>query len=377
MGIVGGGSQTVSRLRLRMALSAAALVLVVGTQGIRAEEIEKKFRIGFSIGSQSTTDQLHSPSANRRTLIEPNGEPFDAIFDPRNDSSAISDFGIETQYGGVLSASYAFTRNWYVEGSAGYRRGDVGNVEVQAQFDGAPLPTLQRFGFRIFNLSGGTLTQIPVQFTAGYRFRPKAAFNPYVCAGIGYVFNSFSPSDEIDELSRNLSGAVGGFAAIDGTARQGESFSAPTEYKNLSGITVDAPDAPEWHAGGGFEFTVKSKWAIFVDARYTVFSGRFSMKVNGGDELGVSVPADQVLTTDPGAFGPFGAVLISTGGLLDGGSLVPTVSAPPGTDCAVTPANCELTGPKDGINDPGYYYVHAGTIRYDAASIQIGFKFTF
>jgi len=38
---------------------------------------------------------------------------------------------------------------------------------------------------------------------------------------------------------------------------------------------------------------------------------------------------------------------------------------------------CELTGPNDGIPDPGYYYVHAGKVRYDGFTFQIGAKFTF
>jgi hypothetical protein len=116
---------------------------------------------------------------------------------------------------------------------------------------------------------------------------------------------------------------------------------------------------------------------VFLDARYFTYSGKFGMTVNGSSDLGVSVPNDQVVITDPGAFGPFGAVLISTGGLIDGGSFVPEPNAPEGTDCSVSHNNCTFTGPKDGIPDPGYYYVQAGSVRYNGISLQVGIKFTF
>ncbi len=354
-----------------MSCAGAGLLLAASTV-TRAEEVEKKWRIAVSLGGYSTTDQSHSASANVRTLFYPDGELFGRLADPRNDSGAASDFGVHSEPEGVLAATYAFTRFWYVEGSVGYRRGTVGNVEVQAQFDGVTVPVNQNFNFAVYNLDGGRITQIPLQLTAGIRFRPKAAFNPYICGGVGYTFNGFTPSNELNDLSTSLDRSVGGFAST-----LGGSFNAPSNPTNLRGITVDVPNAPEWHLGGGLEYTVKSRWALYLDGRYLTYSGKLGFTINGSDELGVSVPADQRFITDPGAFGPFGAVKITTGGLIDGGSLVPKPLAPPGTDCAIAPTNCQFTGPPDGIKDTGYYYVHAGRIRYDGASFQFGFKYTF
>lgn len=360
-----------------LTLSAVACLLLASVSVVRAEEVENKFRLGFSVGAYGTTDSEHSPSANRRALYLPDGQLQDVIYDPRNDSAAIANFSIESQNGVTLSASYAFTRLWYVEGSAGYRRGNVANVEVQAQFDGAPIPNVQQFKFSYFDLDAGTMTQIPVQLTAGIRFRPKATFNPYLYAGVGYSFNSFTPSDELNDLSTSLDQSTGGFAVLQGTARSGESLAGSTSDTNLSGITVDAPSAPEWHFGGGLEFTVHSRIALFLDARYSVYSGEFGLTVNGSDGLGISVPADRAITTDPGAYGPFGAVQIKTGGLLDGGSYEPKVGFPADACAGPSKVNCELTGPPDGIKDPGFYYVHAGNIRYDGILFQLGVKFTF
>lgn len=367
-----------NRLHTILKFGVAACVILLAATASPAEEIDTKFRLAFSLGDYDTSAAVHSDAANRRTLFLPNGELDDLIYDPRNDSGAISNFGIESQLGGVLSASYAVSRFWYVEASAGYRTGTVGNVQVQAQFTGIPIPSTQAFNFSVFSIDGGTIKQVPLEFTAGIRFRPKAAFNPYLLLGFGYTFVSYSPSDQINQLSVNLDQSTGGFARIQGTLFGGESFGSSEAPKNLNGIAVDVSDAPEWHVGGGFEFTVKSRWALFVDARYYTYSGKFAMTVNGGSDLGRSVPNDRTFSDTPGAFGPFGSMLITKGGLIDGGSFVPEPGAPEGTNCAANNnLNCVFTGPLDGVPDPGFYYVQAGSVRYNGASLQIGVKFTF
>lgn len=368
-----------NRLQAILKIGAAVGLVLTAATASPAEEIDKKFRIAFSLGDYDTSAAIRSAAGNARTLLYPDGETAATIFDPRNDSGALSNFRIESQLGGVLSASYALSRLWYVEASVGYRSGTVGNVQVQAQFAGAPRIEGQPFNFKFYNLDGGTITQLPLELTAGIRFRPKATFNPYLCAGFGYTFMSYSPSDDINTLSTNLAKSIGGFARLTGTGN-GESFNPPSqaETTNLSGVTVTVKDAPEWHIGGGFEFTVKSRWTIFIDARYYTYSGSFGMTVNGGSDLGISVPNDTALLTSPGSIGPFGSVSITQGGLIDGGSWKPEPLAPPGTNCAENGnINCEFTGPPDGKVDPGYYYVQAGDLRYSGASLQIGFKYTF
>ena len=364
-----------SRLKAFSAWIAATCLLILSTQGVRADEIEHKWRIGFSAGGYSITDQQHSGSANVRALLADDGRVVQFLQDPRNDSGAFSDFGLEPQYGGVLSASYGITRLLYFEGSLGYRRGNVGNVQMQAMFTGIPVTDQNPNNYTIININGGTVTQIPVEFTLGLRFRPKAAFNPYLCLGVGYSFNAFKPSKELDDLSLNLEGSIGAFARFSGVTNENPS---PTSYAGFSGITVDAPSAPEWHVGGGLEYTFSRKWTVFLDARYTTYSGKFEMKINGSDNLGISVPNDQILQSDPSAVGPFGGYFV-TPGLVDAGRWVPTPGS--GVDqsqCHFNAVGCEFqVGSPDGLKDPGLYYIQAGRVRYDAASYQIGFKYTF
>ncbi len=357
----------------RLRASAIAGVLLVLTSGAWAEEIEHKFRFAFSVGGYSITDQVHSGAANVRTLLNDDGTTNSFLVDPRNDSGAFSDFGLEPQNGAVLSAQYGITRTFYVEASLGYRRGNVGNVQIQAFFDGAPTTAEVQNNFAIFNITAGTMTQIPIELTMGLRFRPKATFNPYICAGVGYSYNSFKPSAALNDLSVSLDQSTGAFRRVNetGTLDPVETAGVP-----LSGIVVDTPDTPEWHFGGGLEYTFHKHWSVFLDARYTTYSGKFHMTVNGGDMLGISVPNDQAVKSDPGALGPFGAIQVLTGGLIDGGSYVPMPGFPD-ANCAVDKSHCQFTGPPDGVKDTGAYYVEAGRVRFDAASYQIGVKFTF
>jgi outer membrane protein W len=247
---------------------------------------------------------------------------------------------------------------------------------AQVQFVGAPIAN-QDFNFDIFNYDGGTMEQVPLELTLGIRFRPKAAFNPYLCVGAGYTFNSYSPSDDLNQLSLNLDQSAGGFARLSGTAGS-ETLNPATTLSNLTGFKIDVPDAPEWHFGGGFEYTVHSKWALYLDARYYTYSGDFGMTVNGSSELGVTVPNDQIYITDPQVLQQFGAVQITSGGAIDGGSFVPNdPAAPPGYCAEHNNLNCSFTGPLDGIPDLGMYYIQVGKVRYNGFSLQLGVKYTF
>ena len=81
-----------------LGLAVVVSVAAVAT-GARAEDIEKKIRFGASFGANMPVDKIHSSSANSRALFDQNNVLIDFISDPRNDSAAISDFGVRAQYG--------------------------------------------------------------------------------------------------------------------------------------------------------------------------------------------------------------------------------------------------------------------------------------
>ena len=311
-------------------------VLVASTTTSRAEEVEKKFRLAFSLGGYDTSDQVHSASANRRTLFEPNGEIDDQIYDPRNDSAALSDFGIEPAARrralGVVRVQPPVVRRRLGRLSARDRRKRRGPGSVPGRADP---PTVQDFKFTVFNLDGGTLTQIPLQVTAGIRFRPKAAFNPYSAS------ESATRSIPTSRATRSISCRAisisphGTFARLSGT-RSGEGVARSVRCRRES----------EWNHGRrpGRAGVALRRWIrVLVQEpvgrlpRRTVLhlqrqvrDDRERQRTNSASRF----PPIGRFNTDPDAFGPFGAVSASArGGLVDGGSYVPTVTAPEGTDC--------------------------------------------
>ena len=78
----------------------------------------------------------------------------------------------------------------------------------------------------------------------------------------------------------------------------------------------------------------------------------------------------------------YGPIQITTGGLIDGGSiqLRPAEGEPPDTDCVENPQDCEQyfdTTMLDGIVDPGFYYAQGGEVDYGGIALQFGVRYTF
>jgi len=380
------------------------IVLLAAATFARAEDVEKRFRVGLAVGAYDTSDEVRSDSANLLVLVEPSGAVTRVVEDPRNDDAVIGSLRAQAAWRATVSAQYAFTKLFVLEGAAGYQTGDVRDLEIQAEFTGEQFDnTRRRSNFHVFNTPAGTLTQVPLQLTALARFRPKATFNPFFGAGVGYTFVGFDPSDQLDTISSNLDAAAGEFAK---QADFPGGLSSGGVRVNLAGASVDAPDTFEWHLAGGAEIGFQKKWSVIVDARYTWTSASFHIRFNGSDSLGVSVPngtqeVNSVYgTTDYGTF-----LIPAPGGLIDGGCLVPTTMIVEGAQvscgqplCTTEPQSCvfirpgglatnpeDRAGPKlhvnlpqsDGVPDPGYYYIQGGEIDYKGLSIQVGVRYTF
>ncbi len=366
---------------LRSSRRLVAVVLLAWAWGVAsAEEVEKKLRIGLLIGSYNTKDKVPSQAGNALQITDESDETIGFLEDPRNDSSVFNDLTIQTARRASLNVSYAFTRILLLEGSVGYQKGDVGNVEVQALFNGMVRTNPDDpFPFQTFLIRAGEMTQVPVQLTALLRFRPKSVFNPYFGFGVGYTFIGFEPSDALDELSRRMDGSVGGQARVSGLIFP--NISAATSLADLQGAHVDARDTFEWHGAGGIEYTFRRKWSAVAEVRYTFASRSFQIGFNGASELGVSIPSLRVPETDPIAQATYGPFEIREGGLLDAGRLVPGPGAPSGfteEQCETQPTFCVFDlGNVDGQLDPGFYYVHGGPVKYGGFSFQAGIRYTF
>lgn len=412
---------SVRRARLG-ALTAVLLVLAPGaTQG---GDVEKKWRVGLAIGGYNPNSEVESASANemftlnpciRSLTCEPGAEQVVRGFrDPRSDAGAFGKLDMQGAPLGTLSVQYGITKTFIVEASVGYEKADVGDVEVAAQLPGLPSsdPEQIPFNFQLVRLPVGEIERVPIQLSGLYRFRPRATFNPYVGAGIGYSIIGFDVDPAFDELSRNMDASrgtqmrVGPFFAFGSLTGQGLSTDGLPAL-DLSGATVDARDTFEWHLALGADITIKKRWSAFVDVRWVDASRELAIGFNGGDELGASVPDFSPYDDTPMANGRYGpnaigscapdntgghdqngqAVRCTGGGLLDLGhlTLVPSDTAPPNTDCVnniadIQSSNCQLRFVRDegdGVNDPGQYYAQGGDVQYDGWSAQFGVRFTF
>ncbi len=361
------------RFRRRGRWVAAVILLMVCTL-VHAEDIEKRWRLGFAIGGFDARDEVGSNSANALVLTDMDDVPIIAWVDPRNDAAVFNALSIQPSPLVNISAQYAVNKIFIVEFSAGYMETDVGDVEVQAQFFREMFPAIENFKFRVFEINAGTMEIIPIRTTMYARFRPKANFNPYIGAGFGYMFVGFDPSEEFSELSRNMDLSVGGFATLQSFPG---GFQAPSQIFDLVGARVDARDAWEWHVTGGLEYTIKRRWALFFDLSWTQASRSMFIGFNGQTSLGVSVPLKrEFLATYTGPTS-FGAIQVVSGGLIDGGRLVPLDPTDPPGICDTNVNACEFVPVPDGVPDRGLYYAQGGEFRYDNFTALIGFRHTF
>ncbi len=349
-----------------------------------AADVAKKIRLSVAIGGYNTQDEVPSSAANQLFLLDDNDQLFAVFEDPRDDSAVFNDLTIKPADRATVALQYAFrsTKNitWLLEGSAGYQKGDVGEIEVQAQFPRIVIPIEEDFNFTIYRFTAGEMTQIPIQASLVARFRPRASFNPYLGAGVGYVVIGFDPSAELNLLSQRMDASVGGQTII--TTGPGGQFidTANTVSGDVDGARIDARDTYEYHLLGGAELAFKKKWAVFMDMRYVFASREMRIGFNGADSLGSEVPQ---LTDNIGVGGvdlaslQFGPYFLISGGLVDGGQLMPRLEAPPNSNCAISPQVCDFVLEPDGELDPGLYYAQGGPIKYGGVSLQIGVRYTF
>lgn len=359
---------------LKWWLGVACAVMLAAAA--RAEDVEKRWRLGLGIGLADTGGGVQSDAANILGITDFDDVLVGFFVDPRNDSGQQITLQIQTRSVVMLSAQYAATKMFIIDVSGGYSKGDVGDLELQAQFDRVPIPPDERFNFTIFELPCGEIETVPLNVTAIARFRPRASFNPYMGIGLGYTWIGFTPSDELNDLSRNMDLSLGQFARL-GLFPGGLVPTGPV--LDLEGVTASVDNSWNWHLSGGVEFTFKRKWATYLDLTYNFASQNMVLTFDPPTtSVGISVPSDRVVFIEPEASGTYGAVSVVDHGFIDGGQLVPLPEAPGDTNCNDTPNACEfVVGDLDGVPDPGMYYVQSGSLDYDDWVLTLGIRYTF
>jgi len=398
----------------------AVLAAVAFSFPAMAEDVEKKWRVSVALGGYNALDDAPSNSANTLAVVsrvkfnEGKREVVDFYADPRDDNSAFGALDVRAGVLGTLGVQYALTKTFLIEATVGYQTSDVGNVEVSAQFSGNPPPIEEvSFNFTTFHINAGELTRIPVQLNGVFRFRPRAKFNPYIAAGIGYAIVGFEPSDEFNRLSLDIDRQIGIECQLSSSFAARPVMPCGGPVRGMQGFEVVAEDSFEYNLAVGGEVTFKRKMAMFVDLRYVGASRDMQIRVDDALELGNSVPQlvdfDDSVAAIQGVEGGYGGVLVGTGNQIDVGlmgngyrKLVPSASNP-SADCSFplpaesciqqmfqSPGSGQLLqnfvgeiyrdtdpGVGDGRLDPGIYYVQGGQFSWSGLSLQVGFRYTF
>ena len=336
-------------LRLSSRILALTALTVLAWGPASAEQVERKFRFGLAVGSFNAQDEIRSDAGNVLNLLDDEGVTADRYVDPREDAAVTGNLEIKPGTLATVSVQYAISRIVLVEGSAGYQKTDVGEIEVQTDLRGfGDYPVVNMTQSRV---PVGELTRVPFQLSGVLRFRPDANFNPYGGAGLGFTLIGFDPSLEFDTLSVSLDASRGAIGTLL-TEDNGSGMQAPelSEIRDLTGATVEAQDTFEMHLLAGAELSFGSNWATFIDFRYTFSSRSLKITFNGEEDLGAAVPQGSEPLDSPAGTADYGAMFIIDGGLDAGGP------GQPGT---------------------GLHYIHGGSVDFGGFSAQAGIRYTF
>jgi outer membrane protein W len=283
--------------------------LLAGSVGL-AEDTKDKWQFGFGLSFMSTSDSIRSNAdiAIAGTPLGDIGLPPVIFVDPRPDDNILNEPTIEDDFKFDFSASYGLTRWLAVEMWVSYFEAPVGNIEVfitdntVTPGDGNPTAggTVQACGpsgtgtcysyssgvpQQVLNntfVPVGELTQIPIQLSALFRFRPESPFDPYIGAGIGYIFTDMKLSSEFQATSQEIAGrtiaaACGGEISFCGGSDPATAISDPNAFRPEA-LTVEVDDAFEWHLAAGVDYYMNERFSIYVDARYSWADGQVDIK---------------------------------------------------------------------------------------------------
>ena len=107
-----------------------ALLAGVAALPVAAEDVEKKFRLGATIGFFNPQDSVESDSANTLTLVDHDFVFHSFYIDPRNDSAVFGALDLKPAFSGTIYGQYALSKVFIVEASVGYETANVGQIEA-------------------------------------------------------------------------------------------------------------------------------------------------------------------------------------------------------------------------------------------------------
>lgn len=387
--------------------TALFLLLLLGSAtALRAEDTRRKWQFGMGFSYWSTDDNIRSNASTAYAPINPAQGgvlPPITFSDPRPDANELNEPTIQDNFKFDFNASFGLTRWFAVELGTSYFKGDVGDIEFYSEDRSNPVflvevtpgsgdPNFARcqnttclqmkvpsetpqIVIRNAFLPVGKITEVPVSLSGIVRFRPESPFDPYIGAGLGYIFTSLdtSASNIGTPISMSASDAAGsnrlltmnGFddvrdftnGLIVQNIRSGARailtypvLGGPQGGKTISPLVADVEDGSEWHLMGGVDYYLNERFSIYIDGRYVWAQSRVRIRIDGQEQI--------------------------NSGILDHGCVnhAPTCHTLDGA--VVDTSNVEiLSDTADDIQD--LILIQGGDIRLGGFSLGIGAKVTF
>ena len=303
--------------RLKVIALAAVCTGFFGSAA-RAEDTKGKWQFGFGISYYATTDYIRSNSdvALAGTVAGTGGTALPAVtsVDDRPDENMLNEPSIKDDFKFDFSASYGLTRWLALELQTGYLNSAVGRIEFYNEDRTYALPTgveIKTSGTNV-NVCGpdlngtcysfpdssfssarhnefipvGQITEIPLMLSGLVRFRPESTLDPYIGLGVGYIFTSFSVSEEFTAKSDEVSSRLVQNASYGEVTDQGHPNRVVDGPGYFPGpMTVDLSDGFEYHIVGGIDYYLNDKVSMYVDARYVWAQSQVDVKIDGAHQV--------------------------------------------------------------------------------------------
>ncbi len=366
-----------------------------------AEDTRKKWQFGGGVSYWSTVDDIRSNSTTAYAPVNPaqaGSLPSILFSDPRPDANELNQPTIDDSWKFDFNASFGLTRWVAIELQGSYFKGSVGNVEFYSEDRFLPVNLNVVQGIKngincdlvlCYQMSGpsdatsvtrngfvpiGDLTEIPIQLSGVVRFRPESPFDPYVGAGVGYMFTSLDTAasqvgtpfvisastsqgenrvvtmkgfDDIQNYTNGLSVAniASGARAVI-TYPTGGSEGDTT----ITGLSASVENAPEVHLMGGVDYYFTNRFSMYIDARYVWAQSKVEVRIDD---------QNQILSG------------IRDYGCVNGAPTCRTLNG-----AVVDTSNAVITNDTlDDVQDS--ILIQGGDIRLGGFSIGVGVKYTF
>ncbi len=347
-------------MRMVSVLGAFAVVLatILSATVAQAEDTLKKWQFGVGFSYWSTDDNIRSNANTAYAPVDPTQAanlPPIVYSDPRPDANEQNEATIQDSFKFDFQASFGLTRWVALQLDMSYFRGDVGNIEFYSEDQTVPVNLTHTYydpnlpstvtctpngTVECWNLSTGTvnlvrrnallpvgqITEVPVSLSGVVRFRPESPFDPYVGAGVGYIFASLDTSasslgtpilmsasditgtneivtmkgfDDVQDFTNGLVVQTiqsGARAILNYPYIQTNSY-PPTYIPNdrytlydddgtplgtpLTALSATVNSGMAYHLMGGVDYYFSERWSLYIDARYVWAQSKVKIRIDG------------------------------------------------------------------------------------------------